>query len=100
MTFTPRQEVTEEGLPFMIPFHRIDDIDTLKCFKYILAKDLLNEIHMLVGVHLKIVALGSFTCQYVAYHVFTFGYTARPLQLINTTSSDCCIVPEISLINK
>ena len=37
------QELTEEGLPFLILFHRPDDISTPEIFRNVVASDLAAE---------------------------------------------------------
>lgn len=43
ITFENAEELTEEGLPFLILFHRSDDIDTVKSFKELVNTQLISE---------------------------------------------------------
>ncbi|XP_037919179.1 endoplasmic reticulum resident protein 44 isoform X2 [Hermetia illucens] len=43
ITFENAEELTEEGLPFLILFHNPKDLDSIKDFKAIIEKELLSE---------------------------------------------------------
>ncbi|XP_011066822.1 PREDICTED: endoplasmic reticulum resident protein 44 isoform X2 [Acromyrmex echinatior] len=43
ITFENAEELTEEGLPFLILFHAPDDLQSVKQYKYIVTKSLLSE---------------------------------------------------------
>ncbi|ELT96035.1 hypothetical protein CAPTEDRAFT_163818 [Capitella teleta] len=43
ITFENAEELTEEGLPFLILFHNIEDTETTEAFKRIVAKELVAE---------------------------------------------------------
>ena len=43
ITFENGEELTEEGLPFMLLFHKPDDAENLKRYKDIVAKELYHE---------------------------------------------------------
>lgn len=43
ITFENAEELTEEGLPFLIMFHAPDDTENIKSFKTIVEKELLSE---------------------------------------------------------
>lgn len=43
ITFENAEELTEEGLPFLILFHKPDDVDTVKLFKEIVMQELISE---------------------------------------------------------
>ncbi|XP_018309316.1 endoplasmic reticulum resident protein 44 isoform X2 [Mycetomoellerius zeteki] len=43
ITFENAEELTEEGLPFLILFHAPDDLQSVKQYKYIVTKSLLTE---------------------------------------------------------
>lgn len=43
ITFENAEELTEEGLPFLILFHKPDDVDTVKLYKEIVVNELLSE---------------------------------------------------------
>lgn len=43
ITFENAEELTEEGLPFLILFHAPDDIESVKLYKDIVARTLLSE---------------------------------------------------------
>jgi len=46
ITFENAEELTEEGLPFLILFHAPDDLQSVKQYKYIVTKSLLSEKRM------------------------------------------------------
>lgn len=46
ITFENAEELTEEGLPFLILFHKPDDVDTVKLFKEIVMQELISEKRM------------------------------------------------------
>ena len=43
ITFENAEELTEEGLPFLILFHAPDDVDSVKTYKDVVTGTLLNE---------------------------------------------------------
>lgn len=43
ITFENAEELTEEGLPFLILFHSPDDYDSIKDYKHIVETQLLSE---------------------------------------------------------
>ncbi|XP_077271402.1 endoplasmic reticulum protein 44 isoform X2 [Temnothorax americanus] len=43
ITFENAEELTEEGLPFLILFHAPDDLQSVKQYKYIVTKSLISE---------------------------------------------------------
>lgn len=43
ITFENAEELTEEGLPFVILFHAPDDVENVKAYKDIVAKTLITE---------------------------------------------------------
>ncbi len=43
ITFENAEELTEEGLPFLILFHKPDDVETVKQFKEIVMQELISE---------------------------------------------------------
>ncbi|XP_021927499.1 endoplasmic reticulum resident protein 44 isoform X2 [Zootermopsis nevadensis] len=43
ITFENAEELTEEGLPFLILFHKPDDNESVKKFKYLVTNELLSE---------------------------------------------------------
>lgn len=43
ITFENGEELTEEGLPFMLLFHKPDDTESVKKYKDIIAKELYHE---------------------------------------------------------
>ncbi|KAH8343476.1 endoplasmic reticulum resident protein 44 [Drosophila kikkawai] len=43
ITFENAEELTEEGLPFLIMFHRPDDLNSIKDYKSIIERQLLDE---------------------------------------------------------
>lgn len=43
ITFENAEELTEEGLPFLILFHKPDDVDTVKLYKEIVLQELISE---------------------------------------------------------
>ncbi|TGZ58056.1 endoplasmic reticulum resident protein 44 isoform X2 [Temnothorax curvispinosus] len=43
ITFENAEELTEEGLPFLILFHAPDDMQSVKQYKYIVTKSLISE---------------------------------------------------------
>lgn len=43
VTFENAEELTEEGLPFLILFHAPDDVESVKLYKDIISKTLINE---------------------------------------------------------
>lgn len=43
ITFENAEELTEEGLPFLILFHRPDDLESIKDYKVIIESELLSE---------------------------------------------------------
>ncbi|XP_018897645.2 endoplasmic reticulum resident protein 44 isoform X1 [Bemisia tabaci] len=43
ITFENAEELTEEGLPFLILFHKPDDLQTVKLFKEIVVNELISE---------------------------------------------------------
>lgn len=46
ITFENAEELTEEGLPFLILFHKPDDIHTIKLYKEIVMQELVSEKRM------------------------------------------------------
>lgn len=48
ITFENAEELTEEGLPFLILFHRPDDLNSIKDYKSIIERQLLNEKRMIL----------------------------------------------------
>ena len=52
-SFFPLQELTEEGLPFLILFHNPDDQATLETYNAEVAKQLLPE----KGLYTKVIVL-------------------------------------------
>jgi len=46
ITFENAEELTEEGLPFLILFHAPDDLQSVKQYKYIVTKSLISEKRM------------------------------------------------------
>lgn len=45
ITFENAEELTEEGLPFLILFHRADDTESIKKYKDVINKELMDEKH-------------------------------------------------------
>ncbi|XP_034239557.1 endoplasmic reticulum resident protein 44 isoform X2 [Thrips palmi] len=45
ITFENAEELTEEGLPFLILFHKADDTESIKKYKDVINKELLEEKH-------------------------------------------------------
>lgn len=43
ITFENAEELTEEGLPFLIMFHASDDTDTIKDYKTVVETQLMSE---------------------------------------------------------
>lgn len=43
ITFENAEELTEEGLPFLILFHKPEDTQSIKDYKYIIEQQLLDE---------------------------------------------------------
>lgn len=43
ITFENAEELTEEGLPFLILFHKPEDTKSIKDYKYIIEQQLLDE---------------------------------------------------------
>lgn len=43
ITFENAEELTEEGLPFLILFHAPDDVESVKAYKDMVANSLLDE---------------------------------------------------------
>lgn len=43
ITFENAEELTEEGLPFLVLFHAPDDLESVKAYKDIVSKQLLDE---------------------------------------------------------
>lgn len=43
ITFENAEELTEEGLPFLILFHKPDDTESIKDYKAIIDNDLISE---------------------------------------------------------
>ena len=43
ITFANAEELTDEGLPFLILFHKADDHESVALFEHEVAKQLLNE---------------------------------------------------------
>ena len=54
ITFENAEELTEEGLPFLILFHRTDDTDSIKDYKAVIESQLMDEKRMNLIVVLKI----------------------------------------------
>ncbi|XP_012523315.1 endoplasmic reticulum resident protein 44 isoform X2 [Monomorium pharaonis] len=74
ITFENAEELTEEGLPFLILFHAPDDLQSVKQYKYIVTKTLLSEkqnINFLTADGLKF-----------AHPLHHLGKTAADLPLI------------------
>lgn len=46
ITFENAEELTEEGLPFLILFHNPDDTESIKDYKSIIETELLSEKRM------------------------------------------------------
>ncbi|XP_052120789.1 endoplasmic reticulum resident protein 44 isoform X2 [Frankliniella occidentalis] len=45
ITFENAEELTEEGLPFLILFHKADDTESIKKYKDVINKELIGEKH-------------------------------------------------------
>ena len=45
ITFENAEELTEEGLPFLILFHKADDTESIKRYKDVINKELIGEKH-------------------------------------------------------
>ena len=43
ITFENAEELTEEGLPFLILFHRADDTESIKKYKDVINRELVDE---------------------------------------------------------
>lgn len=43
ITFENAEELTEEGLPFLILFHKAEDTESIKKFKDVINKELIEE---------------------------------------------------------
>jgi endoplasmic reticulum resident protein 44 len=43
ITFENAEELTDEGLPFLILFHHIDDHQSIRLFEHEIAKQLIHE---------------------------------------------------------
>lgn len=43
ITFENAEELTEEGLPFLILFHKPDDVDTIRRYNDVVVRELLSE---------------------------------------------------------
>lgn len=43
ITFENAEELTEEGLPFLILFHKPEDLDSVKLYKEIVLQELISE---------------------------------------------------------
>lgn len=43
ITFENAEELTEEGLPFLILFHKADDTESIKRYKDVINKELVGE---------------------------------------------------------
>lgn len=53
ITFENAEELTEEGLPFLILFHKQGDTDSIKKFNEIVQKELLSEKRKLINFFLQ-----------------------------------------------
>jgi len=51
ITFENAEELTEEGLPFLILFHKPDDLDSVKLFEKEVAHQLVHEKNTITAVH-------------------------------------------------
>ncbi|KAL0108375.1 hypothetical protein PUN28_015131 [Cardiocondyla obscurior] len=74
ITFENAEELTEEGLPFLILFHAPDDLQSVKQYKYIVTKSLMSEkqnVNFLTADGLKF-----------AHPLHHLGKTATDLPLI------------------
>ena len=50
ITFENAEELTEEGLPFLILFHKPDDVDSVKLYKDIVNQELISEKRKLLMI--------------------------------------------------
>lgn len=54
ITFENAEELTEEGLPFLILFHKPDDTTSIKDYKAIIENDLISEKRKLYQIQLNL----------------------------------------------
>lgn len=54
ITFESAEELTEEGLPFLILFYRPDDLNAIKDYKSIIEQQLLDEKRKLFTLYISI----------------------------------------------
>ena len=43
ITFENGEELTEEGIPFLLLFHKPDDVESVKKYKEVIEKELMHE---------------------------------------------------------
>ena len=87
ITFENAEELTDEGLPFLILFHHIDDHQSLSLFQHEVAKQLMHErckfnFFLLNNFSFKIF-LASINCLHADGAKFT-----HPLQHLGKTTAD------------
>lgn len=68
ITFSNAEELTEEGLPFLILFHRPDDLESIRKFNDVVKRELLSEKRKCTN-HYKIIAKN------IRYYITLQSYT-------------------------
>lgn len=73
ITFENAEELTEEGLPFLIMFHASDDTESIKLFKTIVETQLLPEKRTLISTLLADCLYLSLNDRNILYSFFFFA---------------------------
>ena len=55
ITFQNAEELTEEGLPFLILFHKPDDLESIKKFNDVVQRELISEKRKFISIELNFV---------------------------------------------
>ena len=79
ITFENAEELTEEGLPFLILFHDPNDTDSVKMFKDIVVNQLIDEKRNLLNLIVSIIL--SITCN--NYSLYFFKFISRKCKFLD-----------------
>lgn len=87
ITFSNAEELTDEGLPFLILFHKVDDHESIALFEREVAKQLLDErcklLFRFLHVNFLFFSLASINCLHADGAQFI-----HPLQHLGKSLSD------------
>lgn len=88
ITFESAEELTEEGLPFLILFYRPDDLNAIKDYKAIIEQQLLDEKRKLSIFCIYIYFLNIYLNQLYPVLIIKFVPFLHPAENVNFLTAD------------